>query len=145
MTASWYICEHGVDLTQPPPKASSGNFRCGLIADLRRGGLFWSGGSFHIRDVAGDPDISLAMRTMGVGSTIAVPLLRDGQPLGAFAIGLTTPGGFTESQVALFQTFAEQAVIAITSVGNSGHCANAPPNSPAPLPNSRCLRRCCAR
>ena len=72
----------------------------------------------HIRDVAGDPDISLAMRTMGVGSTIAVPLLRDGQPLGAFAIGLTTPGGFTESQVALFQTFAEQAVIAITSVGN---------------------------
>ena len=48
--------------------------------------------------------------------SVGVPLLRDGTPIGAIALGRHAPGGFTDSQVALLQTFAEQAVIAITSV-----------------------------
>ena len=43
-----------------------------------------------------------------------IPLLRDGEPIGAIALG-RQPRGFSDSQVALLQTFAEQAVIAITS------------------------------
>ena len=42
-------------------------------------------------------------------------MLRDGVPLGAITIGRPAAGPFSDSQVALLQTFAEQAVIAITS------------------------------
>jgi signal transduction histidine kinase len=45
-------------------------------------------------------------------------LLRDDAAIGAFVVNAEEPGGFTDSQVALVQTFAEQAVIAITSVTN---------------------------
>ena len=44
-----------------------------------------------------------------------MPLLRDGAAIGAMAMSSGEIGGFTDSQVALLQTFAEQAVIAITS------------------------------
>ncbi len=48
-------------------------------------------------------------------SQISLPLLRDGAAIGAVALSSGEIGGFTDSQVALLQTFAEQAVIAITS------------------------------
>ena len=44
-----------------------------------------------------------------------MPLLRDGAAIGAVALTSAEIGGFSDSQVALLQTFAEQAVIAITS------------------------------
>ena len=69
----------------------------------------------HIRDIDLDPEIAQAVRTMGVRSTLGVPLLREGRVIGVIAIGLATTGGFSDSQVALLQTFAEQAAIAITS------------------------------
>jgi two-component system NtrC family sensor kinase len=49
---------------------------------------------------------------------LAIPLLRDDVAIGAFTINSVERGGFTDSQVALLRTFAEQAVIAITSVAN---------------------------
>jgi two-component system, NtrC family, sensor kinase len=69
----------------------------------------------HVRDVAADPEISVTVRTMGVGSTIVIPLQRDGQSLGVIAIGLLTSGGFSDSQIELLKTFVEQAVLATTS------------------------------
>jgi GAF domain-containing protein/nitrogen-specific signal transduction histidine kinase len=47
-------------------------------------------------------------------SNISVPLLRSGVPIGALAIGRFRAGEFTDTQIELVQTFAEQAVIAIT-------------------------------
>ena len=44
-----------------------------------------------------------------------MPLLRDGAAIGAVGVTSGEIGGFSDSQVALLQTFAEQAVIAITS------------------------------
>ncbi|MFO1324691.1 MAG: GAF domain-containing protein [Burkholderiales bacterium] len=52
----------------------------------------------------------------GFRSVIAVPLLHDGRPVGGIAVGRPAPGAFPDSQVALLQTFADQAVIAIENV-----------------------------
>ena len=41
--------------------------------------------------------------------------MRDGQAIGAISLAVKDPGGFSDSQIELLKTFAEQAVIAITS------------------------------
>ena len=71
-----------------------------------------------IPDVLADPDFAtrLPAVTAGFRSVLGVPLLRDGQPIGAIAVGRAEPGPFPASQIALLQTFAEQAVIAIQNV-----------------------------
>ena len=56
------------------------------------------------------------MRDLGHRSNSAIPLLRDGASIGAMAMASWETGGFTDSQVELLKTFAEQAVIAIGSV-----------------------------
>ena len=69
----------------------------------------------HVRDMATEPGVSAAVRNLGHKSQISLPLLRDGAAIGAVVLTSGEIGGFTDSQVALLQTFAEQAVIAITS------------------------------
>jgi signal transduction histidine kinase len=52
---------------------------------------------------------------MGAKTTISLPLLRDGAAIGAISLNSPAPGGFSDSQIELLKTFAEQAVIAIRS------------------------------
>ena len=69
----------------------------------------------HIADFHTDPEYSLASWNDAVGfrSGIAVPMLRDGKPVGAINVVGVIPGMFSERQIAMLQTFADQAVIAI--------------------------------
>jgi GAF domain-containing protein/nitrogen-specific signal transduction histidine kinase len=69
----------------------------------------------QVRDVDADPDLYQALRDIGMKSLVGVPLLRDGEPLGVIGLSAREAGGFSDTQVALLRTFAEQAVIAITS------------------------------
>jgi two-component system, NtrC family, sensor kinase len=55
------------------------------------------------------------MRGLTVKSSVSVPLMRGGMPIGALVLGSRERGGFSDSQIDLLKTFAEQAVIAITS------------------------------
>src|SRR5207253_6571431 len=46
-------------------------------------------------------------------SRVSVPLLRHHEAIGALLVMRTEPGGFTDDEIALLQTFTDQAVIAI--------------------------------
>jgi GAF domain-containing protein len=59
------------------------------------------------------PDVR---RDTGIRTTIGIPLLRDGVAIGAFTAYRTEPRPFSDREVALLQTFADQAVIAIENV-----------------------------
>src|SRR6266446_855585 len=71
-----------------------------------------------IPDVLKDPDyvIGPAAASSGFRSALAVPLMREGNPIGVVGVGRTKPGPFPDKQIALLQTFADQAVIAIENV-----------------------------
>jgi signal transduction histidine kinase len=72
----------------------------------------------HIPDVLADPDYqykdtALAVRYRGA---LGVPMLREGQVIGAVFVARAMAGHFGDRQVALLKTFADQAVIAIENV-----------------------------
>ena len=68
-----------------------------------------------IPDVTQDPDFSTHLQAVAAGfrSVLAVPLMHGDMPIGAIAVGRPEPGPFPARQLALLQTFADQAVVAI--------------------------------
>ena len=69
----------------------------------------------HIRDLETEPGLTPALRGLTAKSAVLVPLMRSDLPFGALSLGNCERGGFTDTQIELLKTFAEQAVIAITS------------------------------
>jgi signal transduction histidine kinase len=90
-----------------------------------RGSVLWrtaqQGKIVHVADVQTDPDfvdsdLAEQRRIGGVRTVVGVPLLREGIPIGVIILSRFRVRPFTDKQIELANTFADQAVIAIENV-----------------------------
>jgi GAF domain-containing protein len=71
----------------------------------------------HVHDVLADPEYSRELALVGGWrAVLAVPLLREGKPMGALSVSKAEPVPFSDRQIQLLNTFADQALIAIENV-----------------------------
>jgi two-component system, NtrC family, sensor kinase len=84
-----------------------------------RGSIFGrtvaDGRTVHIPDVLADPEFTrlATQKLMGFRTALGVPLIREGRVFGVLTLLRFAPRSFTEQQIELVETFADQAVIAI--------------------------------
>jgi GAF domain-containing protein len=73
------------------------------------------GKSVHIPDVFADPEYTLreTARLAGYRTSLGVPLLREGSPIGLLVLQRATVRPYIDKEIELAETFADQAVIAI--------------------------------
>jgi len=91
-----------------------------LVRGTAAGRAFLDGQTVHITDLQSEareyPESSENARRWGFHTILCVPLMREGVAIGTIALRRIEAQPFTERQVALLQTFADQAVIAIENV-----------------------------
>ena len=76
------------------------------------------GCTVHISDVMDDPEFQRRDQpsATGIRAAVSVPLVREGAIVGALTVIRTQPRAFSQKQIELLETFADQAVIAIENV-----------------------------
>jgi GAF domain-containing protein len=94
------------------PRPAAEDTIAGLVILTRR--------PFFVKDIDREEAVPALSRQMiealGTRSQVTMPMLRAGEPIGAITLGWAEPDAFDDQQVALLQTFADQAVIAIENV-----------------------------
>jgi GAF domain-containing protein/HAMP domain-containing protein len=109
------VAHHG-----PNPSGAVGDFSLPLVRGTVIGRAALDGRTIQVGDIQTAeefPEGSEVARQFGRLRTIAaVPLIRDGVAIGTISVRRTEVRPFTERQVELLQTFADQAVIAIENV-----------------------------
>jgi transcriptional regulator with GAF, ATPase, and Fis domain len=83
--------------------------------DTGTGRALLEGKVIHIQDVLADPDFTWkeGQRLGGFRTVLGVPMLRDGVAMGVLALTRSAVRPFSDEQIALVESFAAQAVIAI--------------------------------
>ncbi len=104
----------------PIPYGNLGEYTIPVVHGTVMGRTMLEARTVHVEDLqiesAEFPEGSEIARQLGHRTTLVVPLMREGAPIGAINVRRTEAQLFTERQVALLQTFADQAVIAIENV-----------------------------
>src|SRR5215472_7214616 len=109
------VAWHNISLTMDAFVQST-PIRPGRESSLRRVGLVKR--PVHIFDMLADPEciVPEPYREEGMRTNVAVPLLKENDLIGAIAMHRGEVRPFTENQIRLLETFADQAVIAIENV-----------------------------
>ncbi len=101
-----------IDRQLPPWPVDRGSVRGRAVVDRT---------VIHVKDMLAEPPGEYTIgvqraKQLGQRTILAAPLMREGRALGAIALRRTEVKPFTEKQIALLRTFADQAAIAIANV-----------------------------
>jgi signal transduction histidine kinase/CheY-like chemotaxis protein len=111
----YYATSYGIS-------ADSNNYFKSVVIRAGRGTVvgraLLEGRTVQVPDVLADPEYtwSEAQERTGLRSVLAVPLLREGHPIGLLVLARSVTRPFTDKQVEVVTTFADQAVIAIENM-----------------------------
>ena len=111
----FFAAHHG-----PIPFGRVGEYSMPLVRETLNGRCVLEGRTMQVADMqieeAEFPQGSALARRWGYRTVLTVPLMRDRVAIGSISLRRTEVKAFTERQIALLQTFADQAVIAIENV-----------------------------
>ena len=108
-------CGWSPTLASPAKLSGTGSRPLPVDRGSATGRAVLEGRAIHIPDVLADPEYRATryQELAGYRSTLSVPLLRDGTTIGTFSLSRDEVNPFTDKQIELVTTFADQAVIAI--------------------------------
>jgi signal transduction histidine kinase len=109
-----FEAHHG--MTEPEVEESHRRFPHPPTRETAVGRAILDRQTAHIHDIRSDLEYRVTAGQMTFRTVLAVPLLREGKPLGAMGLWRREVQPFTDSQIELVKTFADQAVIAIENV-----------------------------